>query len=88
METEDLSMVEIPDRKAKPFRPGEGVIHGYYQKSQPAEAVLAVLAEDIQGVEEQIGGLRLLARGLIPAQKFSEFQFTPARIGQGPKSAE
>ena len=65
MGTEDVSLVEIPDRKAKPFRPGEGVVHGYYQKSQPAEAVLAVLAEEIEGVEEQIAGLRLLVRGLM-----------------------
>jgi hypothetical protein len=65
---EKSSIVEIPDRKAKPFKPGEGVIHGYYQKSQPADAVLAVLAEDIHGVEEQISGLRLLARGLVERQ--------------------
>jgi hypothetical protein len=56
---------QVPDRKAKPFRPGEGITHGYYQHSQPEEEVLAVLAEDIQGIESEIAGLRRLARGLV-----------------------
>lgn len=54
-----------PVRRAKPFKPGEGVTHGFYARSQPMEAVRAVLAEDIQGVEEEIAGLRTLIRGLL-----------------------
>ncbi len=60
---------QVPDRKAKPFRPGEGITHGYYQHSQPEEEVLAVLAEDIQGIEAEIVGLRRLARGLVAKLK-------------------
>jgi hypothetical protein len=59
----------VPDRKAKPFRPGDGITHGYYQDSLPEEEVLAVLAEDIQGIEEEIAGLRRLARGLVAKLK-------------------
>jgi len=54
-----------PVRRARPFKPGEGVTHGFYARSQPMEAVRAVLAEDIQGVEEEIAGLRTLIRGLL-----------------------
>ncbi len=60
---------QVPDRKAKPFRPGERITHGYYQESQPEEEVLAVLAEDIQGIEEEIAGLRRLARRLVAKLK-------------------
>jgi hypothetical protein len=60
---------QVPDRKAKPFKPGEGITHGFYAQSQPEEEVLAVLAEDIQGIEEEIAGLRRLTRGLVAKQK-------------------
>jgi hypothetical protein len=60
---------QVPDRKAKPFRPGEGITHGFYRISQPEEEVLAVLAENIQGIEGEIVGLRRLARGLVARQK-------------------
>ena len=56
---------EIPERQARPFQPGEGRRHGLYAQSQPSEAVRAVLREDIQGVEEEIVGMRRLARGLL-----------------------
>jgi len=62
---EEMSGVQIPDRKAKPFKPGEGITHGYYAQSQPEEEVLAVLAEGIEGIEEEFVGLRMLARGLV-----------------------
>ena len=59
----------MPDRKGKPFKPGDGITHGYYANSQPEAEVLDVLAEDIQGIEEQIAGLRWLSRGLVARQK-------------------
>jgi hypothetical protein len=59
----------VPDSKPKPFRPGEGITHGYYADSQPEEEVLAVLAEDIQGIEAEIAGLRRLARRLVAKLK-------------------
>jgi len=58
----------VPVRKGKPFKPGEGVTHGLYAHSQPPQAVAAVLAENIQGMEEEIVGLRILARGLLERQ--------------------
>jgi hypothetical protein len=63
-----MNEVQIPDRKAKPFKPGEGLTHGFYAQSQPEEEVLAVLAEGIEGIEEEIVGLRMLARGLVKRQ--------------------
>jgi len=57
--------VELPERGAKPFKPGEGVKHGYYMHNQPPEEVAKVLQEDIQGIEEEIVGLRRLERGLL-----------------------
>ncbi len=65
----EMEEAEVPDRKAKPFKPGEGVIHGYYRKNQPQAEVLAVIAEDIRGIGEEIAGLRNLARGLVAWQK-------------------
>ena len=61
-------VAQVPDRKGKPFQPGHGLTHGFFAHSQPEEAVLAVLAEDIQGVEAEIAGLRTLARGLVSRQ--------------------
>lgn len=42
---------------------GKGALH------LPDEEVLAVMAEDIQGIEAEIAGLRQLARGLVVWQK-------------------
>jgi hypothetical protein len=40
-------------------------IHGLYARSQPPEAVAAILAEDLQGIDEELVGLRTLARSLL-----------------------
>ena len=55
----------LPDRQPKPFKPGEGIIHGAYTRYRPMEAVLDVLAENIQGIDEELAGMRILGRGLI-----------------------
>jgi hypothetical protein len=60
---------QVPDRSAKTFKPGDRITHGYYAQSHPAGEVLDVLAEDIQGIEEEIAGLRSLARGLVARLK-------------------
>jgi hypothetical protein len=65
----DEFSAQLPDRKAKPIKPGDGLIHGYYANSHPEAEVLAVIAEDIQGIEGEIAGLRRLARGLVARQK-------------------
>ena len=57
-----------PFHKGKPFKPGEGVTHGMCARSQPPQAVEAVLRENIQGIEEEIVALRSLGRGLLERQ--------------------
>ncbi len=59
----------VPNRQAKPFKPGEGIIHGFYARSQPPEQVAAVLRENIQGMGEEIVGLRILGRNLLERQE-------------------
>ena len=54
----------LPDRQVKPFKPGEGLIHGLYANSQPMEAVLEVLAENIKGIDDELACMRILGRGL------------------------
>lgn len=62
---------EAPDEGSLPPLPGRLVrhhdrrTHGMYARSQPPEAVAAILAEDIQGIDEELAGLRGLARALL-----------------------
>jgi len=74
--------VGVPKRTAKPFKPGEGVVHGLYAHSQPTEAVAAVLREDIQGIEEQIIGMRMLGRGLQERMDRVGCRKEAVRLGQ------
>lgn len=73
----DIAEILLPNRKAVHFQPGHGLLHGYYLESQPAEGVLAVISEGITGVEEEMAGLRLLARGLVERQTTAERKYTP-----------
>jgi hypothetical protein len=57
--------VEVPVRRAKPFKPGENTTHGLYIRKRDREAVRAVLKEDIHGMEEETACLRKLMRGLL-----------------------
>jgi integrase len=57
--------VEVPVRRAKPFRPGENTTHGLYSHKRDREAVIAVLKEDIHGMKEETDCLRKLMRGLL-----------------------
>jgi site-specific recombinase XerD len=57
-----------PDRSARRGKPGEGARHGFYARCHPPEAVAAVLAENIQGISEEIVGLRMLGRALLERQ--------------------
>lgn len=56
-----------------PYRnkPWGGMIHGMAARCQPPEEVAAVLAEDIQGMEEEIVGVRLLNRALLEMQNWT-----------------
>ncbi len=51
-----------------PFLPGHDLKHGLFAHSQPAGEVLAVLDEDLQGIQAELSGLRLLGRGLLALQ--------------------
>lgn len=57
---------ELPKRGVKLFRPGEQTTlqHGFFARRLPQEQVDAVLAEGVQGLGEQIAGLRRLVDGL------------------------
>jgi hypothetical protein len=78
-ERRDLT-AEPPDHKAKPFKLGEGITHGFYAQRQPEQAVYSVLAENIQGVEEEIAGLRSLGRELLNRQMKATSRAEAARL--------
>lgn len=58
----------IPNRMPAHFKPGDGIKHGFYASRQPSEAVAALVAENIQGIEEEFVGLRILGRRLLDWQ--------------------
>jgi len=74
--------VRVPVRQGKPFQPGEGIIHGLYARSKPPEAVAAVIKENIQGMGEEIVGLRILGRGMLERQGEAESDQEAARLGE------
>ena len=57
--------VEPPVRRAKPFKLGENTTHGFYARHTDVQAVKAILAENIRGVEQETAWLRGLMRGLL-----------------------
>lgn len=58
-----LFEAEAPDRAAKPFQPGDGLTHGFRAQGLPKDEVQAMLAEEVQGLAEEIVGMeRLLDR--------------------------
>ena len=57
--------LRVPVRQAQPFKAGENVKHGKYMKQKPVEAVKAVMAEKISGMNEEVAGLRELLRGFL-----------------------
>jgi len=57
--------VEVPVRRAKPFKEGENTTHGIYTHKKDIQAVREVMAEEIQGMKEETACLRKLMRGLL-----------------------
>ena len=55
--------------------------HELFARSQLPQAVAAVLAENIQGVEEEIVGLRMLGRNLLERQEQEQNRHAAARLG-------
>lgn len=60
---------QLPDRKPCHFKPWDNMTHGMSARRQPPEEVAAILAEEIQGMEEEITGVRVLHRELLEMQK-------------------
>jgi hypothetical protein len=57
--------VDVPVRSAKPFKLGENVTHGFYARRVDKQAVRAVIAENIHGMQQEIACLRTLMRFLL-----------------------
>lgn len=60
---------QLPDRAHYVFKPWEHMTHGVYAKSQPPQAVAAVLIENIRGMEDELVGLRIMNRELLVMQE-------------------
>ena len=73
---------ELPERKPHRYKLGEGIIHGFYTQKQPIKEVLAVLEEDIQGMDYEFIGLRNLARMLFSAHSKAKRNDEAARLGE------
>jgi integrase len=65
---EEEEDIPAPAHKGRLYAAGEGLIHGYFVHSLPAEEVAALAAEGVQGIGEEIVGLRTLSRGLLERQ--------------------
>jgi hypothetical protein len=62
------SHAKLPQRMARPFQEGEGMTHGMFAHRQPPEEVKKVLEEDIQGIDEELAGMRELGGVLLEMQ--------------------
>jgi site-specific recombinase XerD len=67
--SEQAHEIVLPNRQPHRIQSSDVYVHGFYARSQPLEAVRAVIAENIQGLEEQITALRALGRGLLQGQE-------------------
>ncbi|HJW91513.1 MAG TPA: hypothetical protein VJ436_12795, partial [Anaerolineales bacterium] len=72
----------VPSREPVHFKPGEGLKHGFYARGQPAEAVQRILAENIRGADEEIIGLRSVARELMERMDESGSSDEAVRLGE------
>jgi integrase len=68
---------EPPHRK-----PGAKLKHGLYARRQPAEEMAAILAENLQGLEQEIEGLRLLNQGLFEMFDLAETNQERAHLAE------
>jgi site-specific recombinase XerD len=60
-----IGEAELPVRKPYRFKGGDNTIHGFYRRKMDMEAVRAVMAENIPGMEGEISCLHTLMRGLL-----------------------
>jgi hypothetical protein len=54
-----------PNRQPKLLQLGDGITHGLYARRQPSEAVMAILALGIQGMDEELERWQILVDGLM-----------------------
>ena len=55
----------LPSRSLHRIQSADVHVHGFAARSHPLQAVAAVIAEDIEGIDEELAGLRSLARSLL-----------------------
>ncbi len=55
----------VPVRQTRRLQGGETTTHGFYTHKKDMQAVREVMAEDIQGMEQETACLRKLMRGLL-----------------------
>ena len=75
------TLIELPERKRHIRKPGDGIIHGKFTQAHPIAEVLAVIAENIQGMDDEIEGLRDLGRALVAVQMKTETGALAAELG-------
>jgi hypothetical protein len=74
--------VALPNRMAKPFQEGEGTKHGLYARRQPRDQVEALLRENIEGIAEEMAGMRSLGRGLLELEGLAQSGVEAVQIGE------
>jgi hypothetical protein len=62
-------VLSLPQRGLEHYRSEELRTHGFYARRQPPQAVADMLQQDIQGIDEEFAGLRILGRGLLARQE-------------------
>jgi site-specific recombinase XerD len=72
---------QVLSHKQALYQPGDGFKHGFYAHSQPPEMVKAILSENIQGIEAELVGLRLLGRCLLERQAQAGSTSEMVRLG-------
>ncbi len=63
-----LPPVPLPPRTSTPLKGDEGFIHGYYSRHKDRQAVEAIMAEAISGVDQEIACLKRMLRHVLELQ--------------------
>jgi site-specific recombinase XerC len=59
---------QLPVRQTRLLEGGEGTTHGFYARRKDMQAVRAIIAENIHGLEQETACLKSLMRGLFERQ--------------------
>jgi integrase len=79
--------IPVPVRGTKPFQGREGTTHGFYSRSKDIQAVRAVMAENIRGMDQELTCLRNLMRQLLEREGdetrlMEAYSLATQRLGQ------